>query len=66
MYAFTVQDMTCQHCEKAIRNEIEDLDAQAKVQVDLESKTVRVESQHDQEAVRAAIAEAGFDVQNLS
>lgn len=60
MYQFKVEKMTCGHCERAIRNEIEDLDAQAQVSVDLEQKTVSVESQSTLAAIQAAIEEAGF------
>ncbi len=60
MYLFEVKEMTCGHCERAIRNEIEDLDPQAKVTVDLEQKTVSVESSQQQQAIQTAIEEAGY------
>lgn len=66
MYTFRVSDMTCGHCEKAIRNEIEDLDAQAQVSVDLNSKEVSVQSQQSLESVQKAIEEAGYTPELLS
>lgn len=63
MYQFKVSEMTCGHCERAIRNEIEDLDAQAQVEVDLIQKTVSVESQHPLSAIQQAIVEAGYEAE---
>ena len=63
MYTYHVPDMTCGHCERAIRNEIEEVDAAAVVEVNLETKAVRVQSQLPESTIQAAIAEAGFQVQ---
>lgn len=60
MYTYKVSDMTCGHCEKAIRNEIEDLDAAAVVDVNLDTKEVRVSSEKSAADIQAAIKEAGF------
>ena len=62
MYSYHVPDMTCFHCERAIRNEIEEVDAAAVVEVNIEAKEVRVESQLSENAIQAAIAEVGFQV----
>lgn len=62
MYTYHVPDMTCGHCERAIRNEIEEVDAAAVVDVQLDHKKVRVESQLPESTIQAAIAEAGFQV----
>lgn len=62
MYTYHVPDMTCGHCERAIRNEIEEVDAAAVVDVQLDRKEVRVDSQLPEAAIQAAIAEAGFQV----
>jgi copper chaperone len=44
MGIFKVEDMTCGHCEKAIRAEISKGDPKVKVNVDLKEKTVAVEN----------------------
>lgn len=66
MYTYMIEDMTCKHCERAIRNEIEDLDAEAQVTVDLETKMVQVQSQQSSAKISEAISEAGFSVKVLS
>jgi copper chaperone len=62
MIAFHVEGMTCGGCAKAIAAAIKTLDDQAVVEVDLPSKTVRVDSTRPTNDVREAIAEAGFEV----
>jgi len=57
---FEVQDMTCAHCVSRITQTVKDLDASATVEVDLESKQVKVSSQVSAGDVQHAIAEAGF------
>ena len=39
--------MTCSHCERTVQQTVHRVDAQAKVDVDLAGKRVRIESQHD-------------------
>jgi len=60
MLTFTVPDMSCGHCVKAITHAITRLDAQAKVNTDLENKTVTVETLADRETVVAALTEEGY------
>ena len=57
---FSVPDITCGHCASAIRAEVGRLPAVTAVEVDLTGKQVRVTGTADAEAVRAAIAEAGY------
>jgi copper chaperone len=44
MGLFKVEEMTCGHCEKAIRAELTKGDPNVKVVVDLKQKTVSVEN----------------------
>ena len=60
MYQFEVHKMTCGHCERAIRNEIEDLDQAAMVTVDLEQKIVTVNSTFSAAEIQQAIELAGY------
>lgn len=59
----SVPEMTCGHCEAAIRKEVSAVAGVSSVVVDLETKLVTVTgSGVDHEAVVVAIDEAGFDV----
>ncbi len=60
MHLFTLPDMSCGHCVAAITEALRATDAQARVEVDLASKTARVDSALPREPLAAALAEAGF------
>lgn len=51
MGLFKVDDMTCGHCEKAIRTELAKGDPAVKVDVDLKKKTVQVENLSDDRVI---------------
>jgi copper chaperone CopZ len=60
---YTVQGMTCAHCVASVREEVSDVAGVNAVDVDLASGHMTVTGtgfNHD--AVRAAVAEAGYDV----
>ena len=61
-YTFTVQGMTCGHCERAVVHAVREVDADAIVQIDLPTGQVVVESDKSRDAVAAAIAEEGYTV----
>ncbi|MBV8379458.1 MAG: heavy-metal-associated domain-containing protein [Paucibacter sp.] len=63
MHEFRVPDMNCGHCEAVVRRTVAALDAQARVEVDLATKQVKVESAKPREALAAALAEAGYAAQ---
>jgi len=60
MIEFKVEDMSCGHCASVITRTVRELDAQAKVEIDLGSKTVRIESSEDRSALAQALDEAGY------
>lgn len=62
MYELQVEGMSCGHCVSAVTKSVQAVDAAAKVDVDLANQKVRVASSADLEAVKSAIAEAGFPV----
>ncbi|AFY59765.1 heavy-metal-associated domain-containing protein [Synechococcus sp. PCC 6312] len=62
-YQFYVTDMVCEGCGDLIRQAIQALDADAEITADLETKVVRVISQAQEAAIRAAIIQAGYAVQ---
>ncbi|MFM7068286.1 MAG: heavy-metal-associated domain-containing protein [Actinomycetes bacterium] len=62
---YSVPGVSCGHCETAIKGEIEPIDGVQAVVVDLEAKTVTVTADDTaaiDDAVRAAIDEAGYEV----
>jgi copper ion binding protein len=63
---YTVIGMTCGHCVSAVTEEISAIDGVADVQVDLGSGAVTVTSDAplSDEAVRAAVDEAGYELAN--
>jgi copper chaperone CopZ len=61
---YTVTGMTCGHCVQAVTGELSALPGVADVQVDLASGAVTVTSEEPlaDEAVRAAVDEAGYEL----
>ena len=59
---FTVEGMSCSHCEKTVTRAIKQLDPEAQVKIDLASKRVDVQSQQPREALSKAITEEGYAV----
>nr|WP_213300093.1 heavy-metal-associated domain-containing protein [Paraburkholderia sacchari] len=62
MIQFNVEGMSCQHCVGAVTRAIHEHDAAAKVEIDLASGRVSVESKQSAEVLKAAIDEAGYTV----
>ena len=60
--AFTVQGMTCGHCERAVTRAVLQIDPQAQVKIDRAANRVEVQSTQPREAVAKAIAEEGYAV----
>ena len=60
---YTVPGMSCEHCRMAITEEVDKVEGVESVDIDLDKKlvTVRGEGVQD-ETVRAAIGEAGYEV----
>jgi copper chaperone CopZ len=63
---YTVTGMTCGHCVQAVTGELSTLPGVADVQVDLSSGAVTVTSDAPlaDDAVRAAVDEAGYELAN--
>lgn len=59
---FTVEGMTCGHCEKAVTQALLALDAQAKVVIDRAHNSVQVDSEKNRETLAQAIADEGYRV----
>ncbi len=59
---FTVNGMTCGHCEKAVTRAVQKLDPQAVVQIDRLQNRVEVASTQTRESIARAIADEGYEV----
>ncbi len=62
MYELQVEGMSCGGCANSVRRIVQTIDGKATVEVDLASKTVRIDTAADIEAVKSAVAGAGFPV----
>ena len=63
MQYFNVQGMTCQHCVKAVGEAVRELDADARVSVDLTAAQVAIDSELPVERLLRAIQDSGYDAQ---
>lgn len=61
-HVFQVQGMTCGHCERAVKQAVAQIDAQATTTVDLVTGRVVVHSSCTREALAQAIREEGYTV----
>lgn len=62
-HLFTVEGMTCGHCDKAVTSALRTVDPLAKVIIDRDQHRVTVESHHLRKTLRQAIVQEGYAVQ---
>lgn len=62
MYELQVEGMTCGGCVKGVTRSVQTVDSNAKVDVELKSKKVRIDTSANLDAVTSAIEEAGYPV----
>ena len=60
MLEFKLPDMSCGHCAGTVTKAVKQVDPQAKVDVDLQTKQVKVESAEPREQFAEALTEAGY------
>ena len=60
MVEFNVPAMSCGHCVGVITQTLKLVDPQARVEVDLAGKKVKVESSVDRQALASALVDAGY------
>lgn len=58
----SVPSIKCEGCGETITKEIKTHDAEAKVSIDIENKTVEVDSAMSEASVKQAITAVGHDV----
>ncbi len=61
MIEFNVPAMSCGHCITAVTEAIHTVDPAARVEVNLDSKSVKVESTQDKAKLSQALVEAGYE-----
>jgi Cu+-exporting ATPase len=62
MLELTVEGMSCGHCVGRVTKTVQEVDAAAKVEIDLATKKVRIDSSADAGRIAAAIGAAGYPV----
>jgi copper chaperone len=60
MHEFNLPSMSCGHCVRAVTEAAQEVDPQARVQVDLDRKRAQVESAQPRERFVEALKEAGY------
>lgn len=60
MIDLTLPTMTCGHCVKTVTATVQRVDPGARLQIDLPTHRVQIETQADEKAVREALAEEGY------
>ncbi len=60
MLEFNLPDMSCGHCASTVSQACKLVDPAAKVEVDVNGKTVKIESAGDRRAFAEALTEAGY------
>ncbi|RIX80273.1 heavy-metal-associated domain-containing protein [Acidovorax cavernicola] len=60
MEEFVIESMSCGGCAGRIARAVKQLDGQARIEVDLAARTVRIDSTEDRAAVADALTEAGY------
>jgi copper chaperone len=66
MLKLKVPQMTCGHCAATIEKAVKSLDPSAKVQADLGTKIVTVETVSDETGVKDVIKAAGYDNEKIA
>lgn len=66
MVTFRVEDMTCGRCASTIARAVASVDANAKVEVSVPQKLVRIASSVSDAELAAAIGEAGYTPQPIT
>jgi copper chaperone len=63
---YSVPGISCGHCKAAIEGELVGADGVESAVVDIDAKTVLVTGEIAEDAVRAAVDEAGYEVASVT
>lgn len=62
MITLQVKGMNCNHCAMSVTRAVQGVDPQAKVEIDLPTGRVSVDSSGNAQDIAEAITDAGYDV----
>jgi copper chaperone len=62
MRTYSVPGISCDHCKAAIEGEVGELEGVTSVEVDVDARSVTVDGTAPDDAIRAAIDDAGYEV----
>ena len=65
MLKMNVPDMTCGHCAGMVTKAVQSVDSAARIDIDLKSQTVSIETSADAAKVAQALDTAGYPAQAL-
>ena len=60
MLELTIVNMTCGHCVKTVTQAVRAIDPGARVEANVDTKRVRIESTHPGSELTRALSEAGY------
>jgi copper chaperone len=60
MIELNISAMTCGHCAGAVTQAVKETDPQARVEIDLATKKVRIDTVRDRATIEQALAQAGY------
>lgn len=63
MLSFTVENMTCGHCVRAITQAVVEADPNAKVEANVAQKEVNISSNLDEKQIITLLTEEGYKAQ---
>ncbi len=63
---YDVPEISCNHCKQTIESAVSDLDDVSAVEVDVDTRTVRVDGDVSEDTVRSTLDAAGYDVAGVS
>ena len=63
---YSVPGISCGHCKNAIESEVREVPGVETAIVDITARVVVVEGSADEDAIRAAVVEAGYEVDSVS
>lgn len=66
MITLQIENMTCEHCVKAITNALIDADQNAKVEVSLAQKQVAVESELEANKIISILEDEGYSTKIIA
>lgn len=66
MYELKVENMTCGHCMSRVTKAVKSVDPVAKLDIDLTTRQVRIESACELPDLTDALAEAGYPAQPVT